>query len=122
MGIAAWYLAKTPNQYTRSAQILIKSDSRSNSEFHAFSDISMLGGSSNVQSELATLRSPEIMERVVSRLGLETSYSTDGTFRRNVLYGSNLPIKVDFVAYRRIHWHDNQLRRQRRQFHHQRLL
>lgn len=76
--IAALYLLSTPPIYTRTAAILVKDNSKSNSSTNAMSDFSDLGifkSNTNINNELLTLKSPTLMTEVVSRLGLNESFT-----------------------------------------------
>lgn len=43
---------------------------------------------------MGTLKSPDIMCEVVSRLHLEMNYQTDGRFHKQTVYGNQLPVQV----------------------------
>lgn len=104
LGTAVWYLLTTPPVYTRTASILIKDDSKGKSTSGAmedFADFGMFATSTNVNNEMGTLQSPDLMREVVSRLSLNMDYHTDGRFHRQTVYGERLPVKtilVDFPA------------------------
>lgn len=104
LGAAVWYLLTTPPVYTRSASILIKDDSKGKSTSGAmedFADFGMFATSTNVNNEMGTLQSPDLMREVVSRLNLNMDYHTNGRFHRQTVYGEQLPVKtilVDFPA------------------------
>lgn len=103
IGVATAYLLTTPPVYNRSAALLIKDDGKGKS----ISDVSgILGGmdifqtNTNVNNEIESLQSPSMMYDVVQRLHLNTNYSTDGTFYKQVLYGRTLPYEVVFADLR----------------------
>lgn len=101
VGVAAAYLLRTPSLYTRSAEILIKSDSNgksSTSDLSTFSDMGLIQMNNNIDDEVNKLKSPDIMESVVKRLGLDMTYQVDGRFHRDILYGTALPLSVSFPA------------------------
>ncbi|MDE5850839.1 MAG: polysaccharide biosynthesis tyrosine autokinase, partial [Muribaculaceae bacterium] len=50
----------------------------------------------NLYNEMAYFESPDLMQQVIERLGLQTSYLMRKGLRNTVLYGSNLPINVTF--------------------------
>lgn len=94
LGIAVWYLLITPPVYTRTASILIKDDSKGKSSSDAmetFADFGMFTSNTNVNNEMGTLQSPDLMHEVVSRLHLELDYRTEGRFHRQTVYGKQLP-------------------------------
>lgn len=99
MGIACLYLVKATPIYTRTASILIKEDkgkSGASATLDAFSDLGIAQATSNIENEISTLKSPDVIEDVVRRLHLDVSYAGDGAFHRSVLYGSSLPVNVSF--------------------------
>ncbi|MDO4165052.1 MAG: polysaccharide biosynthesis tyrosine autokinase [Bacteroides sp.] len=101
-GVAVWYLLTTPPVYTRMASILIKDDSKGKSTSDAmesFSDFGIFATSTNVNNEMGTLQSPDLMHEVVSRLNLNMNYQVEGHFRLNTVYGSQLPVSVSIVGF-----------------------
>lgn len=101
VGLAASYLLRTPSLYTRSAEILIKSDSNgksSTSDLSAFSDMGLIQMNNNIDDEINKLKSPDIMASVVKRLNLDMTYQVDGRFHKDILYGTTLPLTVSFPS------------------------
>lgn len=97
IGAAVAYLLTTPPVYTRSASILIKDDSKgksANSEMESFADFGMFTTSTNVNNEMGTLQSPDLMREVVARLHLEMTYLVEGRFHKNTIYDDQLPVTV----------------------------
>lgn len=97
-GVAVVYLLSTPAVYTRSASILIKDNAKGQSasaDATSFADFGIFSTSTNVNNEIGTLKSPDLMREVVARLHLNTSYTTAGRFHDVTLYGNNLPVSVD---------------------------
>ncbi len=99
LSLAILYILVTPPVYSRKTTILIKDkDNHSlSSEFSQFSSIGVGRRNTNLYNEMITFKSPLYVRDVVDSLNLETSYSTEGMFHDNVLYGHNLPIKVTFT-------------------------
>ena len=97
--VAFYYLYVTPKSYVRSAQVMIKSDSRGRSgiaELEAFQDLNGFSGVSvDVMNEIQAFKSPILMERVVKRLGLDVFIYKHNLLRDEVLY-NNAPVKVSF--------------------------
>lgn len=97
---AKFYLLKTPKTYTRSMSVLIKDDKNGHSigtdAARVFSDMGIAASSSNVYNELLTIKSNDVAVNVVKRMNLNVHYTIEGTFRPATLYGTNLPIKVEF--------------------------
>lgn len=100
MGLTVIYLLRQPNVYTRYTSLLIKEEGRGTktfaSELNNAVSMGMFSNRTNVDNELISIQSPDVVLEVVRRLGLDVNYTTDGTFHRNTLYGRSLPIKVQF--------------------------
>ena len=100
MGLTVIYLLRQPNVYTRYTSLLIKEEGRGtksfSSELNNAVGMGMFSNRTNVDNELISIQSPDVVLEVVRRLGLDVNYTTDGTFHRNTLYGRSLPIKVQF--------------------------
>ncbi|MFS2832851.1 GumC family protein [Bacteroides uniformis] len=97
LGIAVWYLLTTPPVYTRTASILVKDDSKGKSTSDAmegFADFGMFTSNTNVNNEMGTLQSPDLMREVVTRLHLQMSYYLAGGFHKQTVYGDGLPVNV----------------------------
>lgn len=98
LGLAVAYLLVTPPQYTRSAAVLVKDDAKaknSTPDVSGFSDFGLFTSSTNVNNEMGTIQSRDVMREVVKRLHLNYNYSVKGTYHRETLYGDNLPVKID---------------------------
>lgn len=97
IGLAVVYILRTPQVYTESAGILVKDDSKGKSVgIEDFADFGLFQSKSNIYNELTTLKSPDLMEEVVTRLKLDVNYFSRGRFHRNVAYGTDLPVTVSF--------------------------
>lgn len=99
-GLAVWYILKTPPVYERSASLLIKDDrlggTAGGDVGASFTGMGFLQANTNVLNELASIQSPTVMREVVSRLGLDVSYTSPGMFHDRSLYGASLPLLVTF--------------------------
>ncbi len=94
-----FYLLRTAPVYTRTASVLIKDDSKGNSMSgiaSEFSNLGLVSTASNVNNELITFQAPALVLQLVQRMSLDVNYSKPGTFRSTTLYGSTLPVKVEF--------------------------
>lgn len=101
LGAAVYYLITTPPVYTRNASILIKDDSKGKSSSNAmetFSDFGMFTTSTNVNNEMGTLKSPDLMREVVLKLHLDMDYQVAGHFHRLTIYGDKLPVHVTITG------------------------
>lgn len=95
-----FYLLRTAPIYTRTASVLIKEDSKGASVGNIAGELSSLGlvnSNTNVNNELLTFTSPALALQLVQRMDLDVSYYQPGTFRSTLLYGSTLPLVVDFL-------------------------
>lgn len=63
----------------------------------AFADLGMFESNTNVNNEINTLQSPDLMREVVSRLHLDMDYHVSGHFHKQTIYGSSLPIMVSIL-------------------------
>ncbi len=92
------YLLITPPIYTRIASILIKDNSKSGvsaGNMTEFEDMGIFRSNTNVNNELITLKSPSLMEEVVTRLDLDKRYISRRGLRKIDLY-KNAPVLVTF--------------------------
>lgn len=98
IGIAVLYLAWKPYSFTREAQVEIKDeeDTGASSALAMFADLGIGQATNNLYNEMAYFESPDLMEKVVERLGLQTTYVMRKKLRNTTLYGSSLPVTVDF--------------------------
>ena len=98
--LAFLYLKVTNPQYNREASIIVKDENEGASLGGApdlgFGDLGLFSNNSNFENEISTFRSPDYMEEVVKRLGLQTTYRVKKGLRKAELYGSACPIRVDF--------------------------
>ena len=100
VGIAMFYLLKTPPTYQRSASILVKEDRKgksvSSDVASMFSEMGLTGGQSNVYNELNAIQSPAVLLEAGKRISYDVNYLVPGTFHKKSLYDKNLPVKVIF--------------------------
>lgn len=100
MGCAIYYVLTTPPVYTRSADLLIKSDTNgasTSSEADIFADMGITT-KANINNEITTMRSPDLMLEVAKRLHLDISYTVDGRFHEVAVYGTELPVNVTMLG------------------------
>lgn len=92
------YLLFVNPKYERSASIMIKDNNPASTitaGMSAFQGLGIFGGTSNVNNELAAMRTPYVMLEVVKRLKLDYNYSTWDFLRKTPLYGKSLPVQVE---------------------------
>jgi capsular exopolysaccharide synthesis family protein len=105
IGLAVAYILITPPVYKRSASLLIKDESKKSqsmsTEQNPFQDMGLFAVNTNVQNELLSIQSPDIILEVIKRLHLDMNYKIDGTFHKELLYGQTLPVDVSIedLAY-----------------------
>lgn len=106
IGLAVAYLLVTPPVYTRTTSLLIKEGGNKGSssfstEVNAFAEMGIFSANTNVNNELISIQSPDIILEVIRRLNLDVTYKTAGRFHQKTLYGQTLPLKVEFkdLAY-----------------------
>ena len=102
MLIATAYIIKTVPVYTRSASVLIKEDRKAGSVSSdissAFSDMGLGVTQVNVNNEIVNFTSPDLMLQVVQNLHLDVDYKVKGFRYKYTLYGSSLPVQIDFLS------------------------
>ena len=100
VALASIKILRTQPTYTRSASVLIKDDKKGGNAMDAvssaFNDMGMFRSSANINNEIVSFKSPDLMYEVVRRLHLDVNYKTDSRFYRRTLYGQTLPLVVSF--------------------------
>ena len=100
IGAAYVYLLRTPNIYSRSAEILIKDETKGQSTgTEEFANLGLFQSNTNIQNEMTNLKAKDLMEEVVRRLGLDVNYYHSGRFHDVVAYGYDLPIKLSVTGF-----------------------
>ena len=94
--LAALYLYRTPSVYQRSAKVIISEDGQDAAmrDLASFASAATGGGSSeNVNNEVEAFASPDLMQTVVERLGLQTTYVEHQPLRKVELY-KDTPVEL----------------------------
>lgn len=100
VGATYVYLLRTPNVYSRSAEILIKDDAKGQSTgADEFANLGLFQSNTNIQNEMTNLKAKDLMEEVVKRLGLDINYYHSGRFHDVVAYGYDLPVKLTIAGF-----------------------
>lgn len=97
MFFGVFYLLKTPKVYTETASVLIKEDSQGKTaggNIGNFEELGLIQNNTNIQNEVTTFKSPDLMEEVVKRLDLTMNYYLPGRFHNVVAYGTTNPIRI----------------------------
>lgn len=100
--IGVLYLKTTTPIYEVKSTVLLKDDKKGGiSEMAsglkgsaAGSGLGLFNVKNNVDNELEVLKTSNLTEQVVRDLELYVNYTEIGTFRNNILYGENSPIRV----------------------------
>lgn len=100
--IAFYYIKKTEPTYKCDASIMILDRNQESSALsNLLADFTDMGFSvadkTNVNNVTAAIQSPDVMSEVVSKLGIDVSYTSPATFYNPTLYGKTLPVKVLFL-------------------------
>lgn len=98
VGLSVLLVLRTPPTYTSSCALMIRDDAQSpmGSASVDLDDIGITQTNTVLEDEIAALKSPDLMQVVVEKLGLDVSYYAPGTFHDKVLYGSDVPVSVSF--------------------------
>lgn len=95
------HLKRQEPVYTRSAQIIIKTESRNSnirgSNVSLRADLGVFDNNSQVEDEMIAMTSPTIVIEVVNRLKLYMEYKSPGRFHDVTLYGKTLPVDVEML-------------------------
>ncbi|MDT3365701.1 MAG: chromosome partitioning protein ParA, partial [Bacteroidota bacterium] len=98
--LAQLYLYKTPPTYQASAKVIIDEDTQSSTMRDLTNIVGsrsvMRGGGTNVDNEIEAFSSPDLMQVVVERLGLETSYSEHEFLRERERY-LDTPVRMHLI-------------------------
>ena len=93
---ASFYLYKTPKTYSRTEKVIVDEDSQNSMmrDLTSFASTARRYTSgTNVDNEIEAFAAPDLMQRVVTRLGLETAYIDNQFLRVRELY-KNSPIEM----------------------------
>ena len=98
--VGAIYLYRTPKVYNRAAKVLIDEsdqDATMRNLGVASAGMMRLRSFNSVENEIEAFSSPDLMQMVVERLGLQTRYVEDQFLRKVELY-KNSPFDVRFMG------------------------
>ena len=97
------YLRITQPIYVRSASLVVKDAKESeamDNVFTKFRNGKSIMPNTSLNNEIIAFRKPDLMEKVVKQLNLDTRYEVQGHLRNTALYGSSLPIIAKFSSDR----------------------
>ena len=94
LALAFAFLRYTPKQFRVSTTIMIKGDTDSEglAESKIMQELGIVENEVDVRNELLILKSRDLMTKVISRLGFDVMYFTQGKIQKSELYRS--PLKV----------------------------
>lgn len=99
LSTAVTYIAITPPTFTRTSSVLIKSNNSKgrggSSELESLSEFGLVKPNTDIKSEIYILKSPAVMESVVSRLNLHYNYSVKHRNIRFVDLYNTTPIIIE---------------------------
>lgn len=99
IGIGLFYAYTRQPVYERYEEILIKDQDGGGGigdVANAFSGLGLFSSNTKVFNELISFTTPAIMFDVVDRLDLTMNYTHREGLKKNTLFGTNLPVVVDF--------------------------
>ena len=100
--LAGLYIYRKPAVYIRTAKIIVDENGQSSAlkDITSFSNTlyrrNTFSSGVNVYNEVEALATPDLMEMVVYKLGLETSYS-EVQFLRQIPLDENKPVQMDIL-------------------------
>ena len=105
LAFASFMIIKTVPVYSRNASILIKEDRKggtvSSDVSSAFAGLGMGLSQVNVYNEIINFTSPDLIFQVAKNLHLDVDYKVQGRRYKHTIYGSSLPIQIEFLDLER---------------------
>src|SRR5689334_922814 len=96
--IAQLYLRYTPKLYRVAANLLIKDDDESSSDYNLLRELGVTPGSREIQNQIDILQSYDLAEAVVDSLNLQIRIISQGRITSSTSYGKSSPVFVRLVA------------------------
>ncbi len=99
VGLAVLYIKATPSEYSRSATVLIKDNSRGGTpmgESAMFQDFGLFNIKNSVDNEILVFQSKRLMRDVVTRLNLDKSYKVREGLKNVELYTQS-PVMIQLA-------------------------
>ena len=93
---AFFYIKSTPPVYSRSASIMVKQTGTDGMD-KTMKELGIDQPSTNLVNEILLINSSVVAEEVTKRLNLDFSYYQDGIFYDPIVYGTSLPVTVNFL-------------------------
>lgn len=93
--LAFVYIAKTTPTYQRTVSLMLRDESKGNMQTNVdLSDMGIMQQSTNMDNEILSFRSLDLMTEVIESLGLNNSYTVSDGLRRRELYRES-PVLVN---------------------------
>jgi len=81
--------------YEVSTIVLLKDDQKGGTtEMSTLKDMGLLDVKNNVDNEVEVLKTSNLTEQAIRELGTYVTYTEKGTFKNDILYGSECPIRI----------------------------
>ncbi len=99
MFIALFYSYRAPSIYKRESSVMLRTSVNGQAqmgELAIFEDMGMFNTGMDVYNEIEAFRSPILMEEVVERLGLNTTYQSKNWIGRTTDWYDQTPVKAEF--------------------------
>jgi capsular exopolysaccharide synthesis family protein len=96
--VAQLYLRYTPKMYRVSANLLIKDDGESSTDYNLLQELGVTPGGREVQNQIDILQSYELAEAVVDSLNLQIKIVSQGRIASSTSYGKNSPLFIHLLA------------------------
>lgn len=97
LGAAFCYIYIATPQYRVSSTILLKNEENLTNSLNrnpALGEINLLTAKQNIDNEIEVFKSNSLMQRVFAELSLFATYYVQGQFRKEEIYGKELPIRI----------------------------
>lgn len=88
------YWAEIQYEIKSTIQVKDESPGQGTIESSSFRDLGLIKTSHNVEDEIGILKSPGIMEKVISKLSLNIKFYMEGNVRDVEVYGKDVPVEV----------------------------
>lgn len=93
VGIAVYHIKKSPDIYLRYASIMIKDGEQGAAIISPLRDLGIDMPSQNVTNEIMIIKSTDVAQQVVRRLGLDMEYRREGWLINPLVYKNELPVE-----------------------------
>src|SRR4051794_3845965 len=92
--VAQLYLRYTTKMYRVAANLLIKEDAESTTDYNLLQELGVSPGGREIQNQIDILQSYELAEAVVDSLNLQIQIISQGRITNSTSYGKNSPLFI----------------------------